>query len=240
VAGAGRLASLVVAAALCAPAWSAAATPADSARDGAEKPAPAVPSVDFTMLAGLALPTCSGQAEACSGSLGVGPSMQALVLFQPMQTWSIGVVGQLSRSHWQGSFIGMTDGAPHGVASELTTGFLGLASRIVFLPGSAVSPVMQLALASAFQTQTGSNFNCNDGLAPTGQLGLGAKARVSRSFAVFAIASASAGVKLAGDCVASDGPPTTPFAAWGFGLHFGASFDVPLGGASSGASLAAR
>jgi hypothetical protein len=240
VAGVGRLASLVVAVALCTPVRSAAAIEADSPRDGAEKPAPAVPNIDFTMLAGLALPTCSGQAEACSGSLGVGPSVQALVLFQPMQSWEIGVVGQLSRSDWRGSYVGMTDGAPHGVESELTTGFLGLASRIVFLPGSAVSPVIQLALASAFQTQTGSNFGCNDGLAPTGQLGLGGKARVSPSFAVFAIASASGGVKLKGDCLASDGPPATPFAAWGFGLHFGASFDVPLGGASSGASLAAR
>jgi hypothetical protein len=192
------------------------------------------------MLAGLALPTCSGLAEACAGSLGVGPSVQALVLFRPLQMWEIGVVGQLSRSHWHGSYLGMTDGAPRGVESELTTGFLGLASRVVFLPSRAVSPVIQLALASAFQTQTGSNFSCNDGLAPTGQLGLGGKARVSPSFAVFAIASASAGVKLAGGCSTSDGPPVTPFAAWGFGLHFGASFDVPLGSASSAASLAAR
>src|SRR5580704_3093637 len=87
---------------LCARAGAAAANPPESARDGAEHEAgaAAVPNVGFTMLAGVALPTCTGQAESCAGSLGAGPSLQALVLFRPTRTWSFGVVGQLARSHW--------------------------------------------------------------------------------------------------------------------------------------------
>jgi hypothetical protein len=199
----------------------------------------AAPAVGVTLLAGLAAPTCSsGQAESCAAGLDAGPSVQALVLFRPSESWSVGVVGQLARAHWRATYLGMVDGAPHDVQADLTTGFVGLAARVVLLPTRVVSPVVQLALASAFQTQTGSNFGCNDGLMPTGQLALGGRARVSPSFALFALASASGGVKLAGDCAVSDGPPATPFAGWGYGLHVGASFDLAVGGAS--ASLAAR
>jgi hypothetical protein len=242
MAGLARPVACALALALCADARAAAATnPPESERIASENEAggAAVPKVGFTMLAGVALPTCNGQTESCAGSLGAGPSLQALVLFRPTKMWSFGVMGQLARSHWRATYLGMVDGATHGVDSDLTTGLVGFTTRIVLLPGRLVSPVVQLALGGAFQTQTGLNFGCNGGLYPTGQVGLGAKARINRSFAVFALASASDGTKL-GDCAVSDGAPATPFAGWGYGLLVGGSFDVLPGGASGTASLAAR
>jgi hypothetical protein len=208
------------------------------ARDGAAPEAPPDPRIGFAVLAGLALPACNGQTGSCDGSLGPAGSLQGLVLYEPSATWAFGLAGQLTRLHWQGTYVGMGDGATHAVDSDLTTGFVGLTARFIPLPAWSITPVFQLALGSAFQAQTGSNFGCNDGVIPTGQLALGGRARVSSSVSVFAMASASSGIK--GGCVVSDGPPVTPFVAWGYGFHIGAAFDVPLGHSRSEASVAAR
>jgi len=227
----GRIASFAVAVALSTPAGLAAASsapPGDSAPSRTERreDPPALPSVGITMLAGLALPACDGLGTNCAGGLDAGPSLQGFVLFQPTETWAFGIVGQLARTHWHATYPGMTDGGRiHGVASDLTNGFVGLAARIVLLPRRPVSPVIQLAFASAFQSQTGSNINCNNGLTPTGQAGLGARTRVGASFALYSMASATTGFKLE-NCSVSDGPPATPFGGWGYGFHVGASFDL--------------
>jgi hypothetical protein len=196
------------------------------------------PMVSSTVLVGLAFPSCDGQPDSCKGSLGPAPSIEGLVLYEPTETWAFGLVGQLARLHWEGTYVGMTDGATHAVDSELLSGFAGLAARFVMLPRWSVTPVFELALGSAFQTQTGSNFGCNDGVIPTGQIAAGGRARVTSSLSLFAMASASGGIK--GGCGASDGPPATPFVGWGFGFHAGAAFDIMLGGAKSGAAIAAR
>jgi hypothetical protein len=86
--------------------------------------------------------------------------------------------------------------------------------------------------------QTGSNFECNGSLIPTGQAALGGRAKLSASVNLFALASATGGIK--GGCAASDGPPATPFAGWGYGVHVGASFDLGVAGAEAPRSVAAR
>jgi hypothetical protein len=200
---------------------------------------PAAQSVGFTLLAGLALPVCTGQSGSCDGSPGAAPSLEALVLYEPNGRWAFGVVGQLARVHWRQTYLGMVAGAPPGIVeSDLTSGFAGLAARFTPLPTRVVTPIIQLAVGSAFQMQTGSNFDCNGGVIPTGQLELGGRARVTSSFSLFAVASASGGIK--GGCGVDDGAPATPFVGWGYGLRAGASFDITVGRASSEGAIAAR
>jgi hypothetical protein len=197
--------------------------------------APGGKHVSFTVSAGLALPKCSGAGDSCDGSLGAGPSLGASVLYEPNGRWGFGVVGQLARVHWRGSYLGMTDGQPHEVDSDLTPGFVGLAVRYLPLSNRVVTPVIQLALGAAFQAQTASNPRCTDGRSPTSQLALGLRGRLTSSMSLFALASASGGATWSA-CATSDGAPATPFAGWGFGLHAGAAFDLPVGnGAASGA-----
>jgi hypothetical protein len=196
-----------------------------TAGDGGEEHPAGGPSIGFTLLAGVALPTCTGQPAGCAG-LGPAPSVQGLVLFQPNRAVAMGVVGQLSRLRWRGSYVGQIDGQTSGVESDLTNVFAGLAVRFAFLPEHVVTPVLQLAAGFALQEQTGSNFNCNGGPIPASQLGVGASARLAPSVSLFALASASIG--FTDFCEVIDGPPATPFAGWGYAFHAGASFDVAL------------
>jgi hypothetical protein len=184
------------------------------------------PKVGLTVLGGMAVPRCLNQAD-CGGHLSTGPSIAALALYAPNDSWAVGVAGQMSRVHWSEPYIGMADGKAYVIDSRLTTGFVALAARYVALPDHRVTPIVQAAVGAGLQTQTGTNFHCNDGLIPTGQLSVGARAQASRSFSFFALASATFGLKLS-DCSISDGPDPTPFAGWGFGLHAGAAFDVAL------------
>jgi hypothetical protein len=41
------------------------------------------------------------------------------------------------------------------------------------------------------------------------------------------LASATAGFR-GGGCAVADGPPATPFAAWGYGPQLGVAFDLAL------------
>jgi hypothetical protein len=185
------------------------------------------PRLDLALLGGVVLPTCGTQDE-CPGSLSAAPSIRALALYQANATWAFGLAGSLARPTWRASYIGMVDGASHDVSSTLTTGFFGVTTRIVVLPGRALTPVVQAAFGTAFQSQTGTFLSCNDRVIPTAELGVGGLARVSPSLTVYGLASASDGVKLT-SCAVSDGPPATPFGGWGVGFHLGAALELPLG-----------
>jgi hypothetical protein len=188
--------------------------------------APSVSKVEFTLLGGLAVPLCRGQ-QGCDGRLSSGPALGALVLYAPNDRWAVGVAAQMWRVHWREPYIGMLDGRTYQIDSDLTAGFAGLAARYTLLPERSVTPIVQAALGAGFQTQTGTNFQCNNGFIPTGQLAVGGRAQASANFSFFGLVSASWGLKPS-ECVVSDGPGTTPFAGWGLGFHIGATFDVVL------------
>jgi hypothetical protein len=185
-----------------------------------------VDKIGFALLGGVAVPLCRGQ-QGCDGHLSSGPSLGALVLYAPNDRWAVGVAVQMSRAHWREPFTGMVDGQTYQFDSDLTAGFAALAARYTPLPEYRVTPIIHAALGTGFQTQTGTNFHCNSGFIPTGQLAVGARAQASASFSFFTLASASWGFKPS-ECGVSDGPGATPFAGWGFGLHMGAAFDVAL------------
>jgi hypothetical protein len=186
-----------------------------------------VPKVGGVLLGGVLLPRC-GPAETCAGSFGASPSVQARLLFEPSGALALGFAGQVARTSWRATYPPALGGSGGEVASTLTTAFFGATARVAFLPERTVTPLLEGAFGTAFQAQTGSNANCNRGVTPTVEVGLGASARASSSVSFVAVASASTGVKLEG-CAVADGPPATPFAGWGWGLHLGAAFELPLG-----------
>lgn len=217
---------------------------ADSSTRGADETptdASAAPSLGFTVLGGLSMPSCNGQTESCTPSFGPAPSIRALVLYQPTANWGLGLAGQVAWVHWRATYVGFFSGDPNPstqtVESDLTAGFGGIAARYTPVPDWRVTPVMELALGASFQAQTGSNFGCN-GPAPAGEIGLGARARLASSLSVFVMASATGDFR--GSCGVSDGPPATPFAGGGYGVHAGAAFDVGLGSRSPGPGVAQR
>ena len=184
------------------------------------------PSLDFTLLGGLAMPSCEGQTESCTQSFGAVPSLRALLLIQPAPHWGFGMTAQVAWVRWRATYLPFFANQPvQTVESNLTPGFAGFAARYTPLPDWRVTPVFELALGSSFQMQSGSNFACN-GPAPAAEIGLGARARVVSSLFVFAMASATGAIR--GSCGVSDGPPATPFAASGYGFHAGAAFDIGL------------
>lgn len=178
------------------------------------------------LLGGLAVPLCRNQ-QGCDGELSNGPSLGGLVLLGPNDRWAFGLAAQVSRLHWSEAYLGMSDGMTHWIDLDLTTGFAGVAASYNGLPERRVAPVVQAAVGTGFQIQSGTNFHCNDGFIPTGQLAVGARMRTSASFSLVGLASATWGFKES-DCGVSDGPGTTPFAGWGFGFHLGAAFDLIL------------
>jgi hypothetical protein len=189
------------------------------------------PRLGFALLAGAALPGCDGQPEACATRLPVSPAVTGLVLFEPNRRWAVGLMQEVTRVSWQ-----THPPSPNGLAStrtldaELTTAFVAVVSRLTLAPERTVAPFVQVALGDGLQSETGGFVSCNGKLNPTGQLGLGARGRVGTSWAVFALASATAGVRGGPTCAVADGPPATPFAAWGYGLQVGAAFDLALAG----------
>ena len=104
--------------------------------------------------------------------------------------------------------------------------------------GANAGEPRSVALGSAFQSQTGSNFNCSSGFFPGAELALGGSARFATRGSVFAMASASGGIP--GGCDASVGAPARPFLGSGYGLHAGVSFDVGVGGGGGSSTVAAR
>ena len=188
--------------------------------------ATAVRKVGFTLLGGLAVPLCRGQ-QGCDGHLSSGPALGGLVLYAPNDRWAVGVAAQMSRVHWREPYLGMIDGKTYQIDSDLTAGFAALAARYTLLPERGVTPIVQAALGAGFQTQTGTNFQCNNGFIPTGQLAVGGRAQTSANLSFLGLLSASWGLKPS-QCGVSDGPGATPFAGWGLGLHVGATFDVGL------------
>lgn len=185
------------------------------------------PTLGLTLLGGLAVPLCRDQL-GCSGSLAAGPSLEGLILYAPSDAWCFGLVAEVRRGHWHDTYQGMVEGGKtYAVDSDLTSGFAGVAARYVALPALRVAPVIQVAIGSGFQMQTGNNFHCTNGVMPTGQIAVGGRARASKLISIFALASASSGFTLS-NCGVSDGPAATPFAGWGVGLQAGAAVDVPL------------
>jgi hypothetical protein len=109
--------------------------------------------VAITALAGVTVPVCFGQ-QGCGDGFGPAPAVAAAVLYQATRRVGVGLVGQLARVHWSAS---------SQVDSDLTTAFIGVVARMVPFPDSAFTPVFQLALGQAFQSQTGSNQHCTVG-----------------------------------------------------------------------------
>jgi hypothetical protein len=215
---------------------------ADSAPAINETPAESSPrpSVGGTVLGGLSLPSCHGQTGACESSLDAAPSWRALVLYEPSPKWGFGLAGQVGSFHWKATYLPYSvNPTLQTIESDLTVGFVGPVARYVVLPEWRVTPIIELAMGAAWQSQTGRNFNCNGGVTPTAQLAVGASARVVPAISIFAMASAMTGLPLA-VCDASDGAPATPFVGWGYGLHAGAAFDVGLGSRSSGSTVPYR
>ena len=182
--------------------------------------------VGLVVLGGLAVPLCRGQ-QGCDGHLSSGPSIGGLVLYAPNNKWAIGVAIEAARTHWREPYVGMVDGKTYQIDADLTAGFAALAMRYSPFPEHSVTPIVHAAVGTGFQTQTGTNFQCNDGLIPTGQIAVGVRDQASANFSFFGLVSARWGFKLS-DCGVSDGPGATPFAGWGFGFHVGAAFDVVL------------
>ena len=152
---------------------------------------------------------------------------------------SVGLVAQVARVHWEATYLGQVAGAPPGTArSTLFAGFAGVAARYTMFADRSVNPIVLLAAGSAFQARSEPDFGCGGELkpSPTGQLGVGASARVSPSISVLALAAVTAGIKLS-NCAVSDGPPLPPIAAWGISFQAGAAFDV--GPAASPAAVPA-
>jgi hypothetical protein len=214
-----RLLSVAVSVALALPSGRAAAVVPEHQSEVA------VERVGFVLLGGLALPVCRNQ-QGCGGDLGGGPSLAGFVLLAPNERWAFGLGGQVSRVHWGEAFLAMSDGSPQRIDLDLTTGFAGVAARYTVLPERRVTPVVHAALGTGLQMQTGTNYHCNDGFIPTGQLAVGARMQTDASLSFLGLASATWGFKE--DCGVSDGPGATPFAGWGFGLHLGAAFDLLL------------
>ena len=184
------------------------------------------PKVGFTLLGGMTVPWCGGQPD-CGGQMSIGPSIAALVLFAPNDSWAVGLEVQVSRVHWREPYLGMVDGMTHQIDLDLTAGFAAAAARYTLLPEHRVTPLVQAAIGAGLQKQTGTLFQCEDGGAPTGQLAIGARAQASKDFSFLALASATFGIKLSG-CSVSDGPGPAPFAGWGVGLQVGAAYDLLL------------
>jgi hypothetical protein len=198
------------------------------------------PRLGATLLAGVMLPRCTGQPESCAHPLGPAPSARATLLFYPTPTWGIGLMGEIASSHWTATYTPFTSVAnppQQTVESDLTPGFVGLATQYTPVPGWRVSPLFQLALGMSFQAETGSNFSCNEP-APAGDVGAGVRARITSSLSAVAIADASGDIR--GSCGVSDGPPATPFAGWGYGFHLGLAFDFGLSPAAPAVELSRR
>lgn len=205
------------------------ATAAQPAADPGPTRSPSVeaPSVGVALLAGVLDPL--------DHQVAAGPSLRALVLYQPLRALAFGASGQIARHHFRADYVAW--GTPGSVEADLTTGFAGVAGRWTTVPDWVVSPLVELDLGVAMQTQSGSGIHCPYGASPGARLGLGVRARVARSWSLFATGSALGGIS--SQCSVADGPPAAPFAAWGYGLQVGAGFDLGLG-AGPARNLAAR
>jgi hypothetical protein len=188
------------------------------------------PALSLSLLAGLTVPAYSGQAVEVDreGELATGPSLQGQVLFATSDEWAFGVAAQVNRVHWRAVDPPARSGAAPGlVESDLTNGFAVATARFIPWPALAVAPLVQVGFGTGFQSQTGGNFHCNRGFIPTGQLALGARARLLPALSILALVSGSVGARPQ-NCGVSDGPPATPFGGWGLGLHAGATYDLGL------------
>src|SRR5262249_13871268 len=138
-----------------------AARAADGAPPGRLRAEPAEkPKLGLAMLAGVASPVCGNQI-ACVGTLATSPTIQALVLYELTDAWAVGLTGQLTRTAWSATWMSF-DGNPRDTNSVLTTGFLGLTTRLTFLSGRLVMPLAQASAGAAFQTQPSQTFRCSD------------------------------------------------------------------------------
>jgi hypothetical protein len=208
----------------------AAPPPVANERPGAPLEPAFAPRLSFGLSAGALLPSCDGQPEACAARLPVSPSFTGLVLLEPSRAWAFGLMQGVTRVSWQ-TLIPSPSGNPaptRTLDAELTTVFVAVVARVTLLPARGVAPIIQAALGDAFQSETGGFVSCDFKFNPTGQLALGARMRLAPSWSVFALASATGGLR-GGACAVVDGPPATPFAAWGYGLQVGAAFDLALG-----------
>jgi hypothetical protein len=186
---------------------------------------PAWPKLGASLLAGFAVPICSGDPASCAGTA-LGPSVQGRFMFAPWPRWAFGIVGELGRVSAMSSFFDMRNGAVHEETYAVTTGFVGLAAQFVLLPRLTLSPVASIAIGASYQSQPTVTISCSNGPLPTGELALGERVRLTRSVSLVGLASISGGGGLG--CGISDAT-ATPIVAWGFAFRAGATFDLPLG-----------
>ncbi len=183
------------------------------------------PKLSASLLAGFAVPICSGDSASCAGT-SLGPSVQGRFMFVPGPRWAFGIIGELGRVSATSSFFDMRNGAVHNETYALTTGFVGLATQFVLLPRLPTSPVASVALGASFQSQPAATISCTHGPLPTGELALGERLRLTRSVSLVGLASVSGGGGL--NCGVADAT-ATPIVAWGFAFRAGATFDLPFG-----------
>jgi hypothetical protein len=111
------------------------------------------------------------------------------------------------------------------VGVNVVNGFFGVAERFTGFSDKVVSPIVEIAFGTAFQSRPQEAPGCSHGFTPTGQLGLGASIRVATDSAILVFASGS--YVFNSRCDDEGGAREAPFVGGGYGLHVGASLDIP-------------
>lgn len=227
--------ALVVATGLSlAPAAAIAASPRDAAPAPASSPAQ---TLGVGVMGGIQVPDCG---SSCPGALSTGPSLGALVLYQPSRVWGFGASARVAKSHFKAPYASMSTPDTYYVDSDLTTTFFALAVRSTLAPHWVVSPLLALDVGVMRQALSGGYVACyGDAYYPTVRVGAGLLARLSPQWSAFGLGSITTGNGTSGQCRVTDGPPRVPFGGWGVGAELGVGFDLGLSAAPA-RNLASR
>ncbi len=228
--------ALIVATALSlAPVAAFAASPeADAVPAHASGPAQ---TLGVAVTGGVLVPDCG---SSCPGTLSTGPSLGALVLYQPSRVWGFGASARMAKSHFKSAYASMSTPDTYYVDSDLTTTFFALALRATLAPRWVVSPLLELDVGVMRQALSGDYVACyGDAYYPTVRAGAGVLARLSPQWSVFGVGSITTGSGASGQCRVTDGPPRVPFGGWGVGAELGVGFDLGLSAAPA-RNLASR
>jgi hypothetical protein len=208
--------------------------PARAARaaDG-EGEAPGGGALELSALAGIAAPSCAG--GVCAGSFDAGPSVGGGALYRASPRWAVGVAASATRTRWSATYellLGAQTAQPT-VSSTVTNGLVGASARLTPAPQLRVSPIVDMTVGVAFQTETRTDVRCNDGVNPGASVGGGVRVRLP-PVSVLAMGVAALAMPFQ-SCALSDGAPATPLGSVTLGVLVGMSVDLGLG-AGGGAS----